>query len=67
MSYRQDWIGRYHKTGPRQEKPAMSAEELRAYRAAQPPDDRTPMQKLLGDPPSWRSALANIEIAEPIE
>jgi hypothetical protein len=35
----------------------MTDEQLRAYRAAQPPDDRDFGARWLGDPPSHRSAL----------
>jgi hypothetical protein len=35
----------------------MTDEELRAYRAAQPPDNRTPAQILMGEPMTHRSAL----------
>lgn len=35
----------------------MSVVEVRAYRAALPVDDRTEMQKLLGEPEFHRSAL----------
>ena len=35
----------------------MTDEQFRAYWAAQPPDDRTPQQRLMGEPPSHRSAL----------
>ena len=35
----------------------MTDAEFRASWAAQPPDDRTPQQRLMGEPPRHRSAL----------
>jgi hypothetical protein len=44
--------------GLRGEHRPMTHEELKAYRASLPSDDRDSTAKHLGDPPSWRSALA---------
>lgn len=47
----------------RHTRPPMTVVEVRAYLDALPPDDRTPMQRLLGEPPSWRSALAQRQLS----
>lgn len=40
---------------------SMNNDQLKAYWAKIPPDDRTPAQKMLGDPPLWRSALGHVD------
>jgi hypothetical protein len=48
--------GRPSHSMPTEHRP-MTTEELRAYRASQPPDNRDLTARLLGDPPDYRSAL----------
>ena len=48
-------VGKPH--GPRNWIKPMSDEELRAYRTAQPPDERDFGARFLGDPVTHRSAL----------
>jgi hypothetical protein len=44
---------------PRSMREPMTAEDANAARKALVAlDDRTPQQRLLGEPPTWRSALA---------
>jgi hypothetical protein len=50
-------VGKPHAGGWEIRHRPMTEAELRAYRAAQPPDDRDFGARWLGDPPSWRSAL----------
>jgi hypothetical protein len=52
----QGW--QYYLAMPTEGAEPMTAEEVKQYRASLPPDDRTWRQRLMGEPPAWRSALA---------
>jgi hypothetical protein len=55
LGVRADWL--INRVGGFRREP-MSAAEVKVYRANLPEDTRPIGARLLGDPPAWRSALA---------